>query len=148
MHNSGRHSLPIHGAVSNGAFAGHYNVARNDRIRTQFGGLFRGYKLNSRNRKSEIHMLDSPEGNALMVKLRSCKLGAERSAFDVICGLASVRNWFLIPSLRIRRRVAEDVEEQGRDDFGGFFLGFPPQADDAFGAGEEVDEAALLGERR
>ena len=52
------------------------------------------------------------------------------------------------PLLRIFRRVAEHVGEDRRDELGGLLLGFTAQADDAFGAGEQVDDAALLVKRR
>lgn len=52
------------------------------------------------------------------------------------------------PLLRIRRRIAEHVDEDRRDQLGGLLLGFAAQADDAFCTGEQVDDAALLGYRR
>mgnify|MGYP006202593759 CR=1 FL=1 len=42
----------------------------------------------------------------------------------------------------------EVVDEQGRDQFGGFGGGFAAQPHDAFGAGEQIDDAALLGQWR
>ena len=41
--------------------------------------------------------------------------------------------------------VAEQVEEDGRDQFGGFALRFAAEAHDAFGAAEQIDNAALFG---
>ena len=48
------------------------------------------------------------------------------------------------PAIGIRRRIPEHVDEDRRDQLGGLLLGFAAQADDAFGAGEEVDDAALV----
>ncbi len=68
------------------------------------------------------------------------------AATAIFSGVKNVTHRCHRPSFRIRRRVAEHVEEQRRDEFGGFLLGLPPQANDALGTGKQVDDAALLGE--
>jgi len=48
------------------------------------------------------------------------------------------------PPLRIAGRVTEHIQEQRGHQFCGFALGFAAQADNAFGAGEQINDALLF----